>query len=147
MEQSVEWYLGMSLDELERHVILKAMNLLHQDINSVARVLGRSHRTIQNKLEQFKTEDEAKLAREHERLRRSQEYSDRARATPPQFRGEFYPDNPPTYDENGKVISGGDVFKPPFETTKKSEMPVHERSEIQEVLSEQTTVLREKRRR
>jgi hypothetical protein len=46
----VRWQIGMSLEDLEKQVILKALNIFQGNRSQVARSLKVAERTIYNKL-------------------------------------------------------------------------------------------------
>lgn len=56
----VEWYIGMSLKDLERKAIEKAMEYFGGNKTKVAASLDVSLRTIDNKISLYRKQDEDK---------------------------------------------------------------------------------------
>ncbi len=54
------WQPGITLEELEKRVILEAMKLYHGKRAQVADVLGIASRTLDYKLAKYKADDEAR---------------------------------------------------------------------------------------
>lgn len=58
----VHWQLGMTVDDVEELVIKKAMGTLGPCKTKVAKAIGVSVRTLDNKLAKYKLADELKIA-------------------------------------------------------------------------------------
>lgn len=56
MNNSVIWAPGVTLDQIERQIIFKALTHYRSKV-AAANALGRTVRTLDNKLEQYETED------------------------------------------------------------------------------------------
>lgn len=55
----VHWQPGMSLEEVEKDIILAALRFFQNNKTQVAQSLGLSIRTIDNKLEKYRKQEEA----------------------------------------------------------------------------------------
>jgi len=107
MNELITWQPGMTLDQLEREVILKALKYYKNNKTHTAEGLGIAIRTIDNKLEKYKQEDEAYA----ELLKKKEEKA------------------------NGFLqASRGIPVEPVTEPTKEHGVPVREQEKIQEVL-------------
>ena len=53
----IHWQPGVTLDEVERQVIMAAIRFFHGNKSATANSLGVSVRTIQNKLDRYEKED------------------------------------------------------------------------------------------
>lgn len=60
MSGDVIWTPGMTLEELEKFTIKKAMRYYNNNKTIVAQTLGIAIRTLDNRLEKYQQEDEAK---------------------------------------------------------------------------------------
>ncbi len=60
----INWYPGMTLEEVEKQVILKAFRFHNENKTHTAHALGVSVRTIQNKIEQYLGDKNANLQAE-----------------------------------------------------------------------------------
>lgn len=82
MNQSINWSPGVTLDMIEKQVIKKAFSFFRNNKTATAISLGISIRTLDNKLEIYKKEDEI-LEEETTALRkREQDFLRRARGIP-----------------------------------------------------------------
>lgn len=52
----INWQPGLTLDEIEKEVILKALNFYHGNKTRTAEALGIAIRTIDNKLARYRGE-------------------------------------------------------------------------------------------
>lgn len=57
----ITWQPGLTLEEMEKRVILEAIKLYHGKRAQVADVLGIAPRTLDYKLAKYKADDEAKV--------------------------------------------------------------------------------------
>lgn len=62
----INWQPGVTLEEMEKEVIMKALQFFHGNKTHTANALGISIRTIQNKLSQYAEQEEKKLAKKNE---------------------------------------------------------------------------------
>lgn len=125
----VHWNPGMTLDNLERVVILSAYEFYKNNKTQTAISLGICVRTLDNKLQRYIADDEERAQRADERKRESEEFLRRCR-----------------YGANANVSVNPHV-EPAEETTAEYEMPVLERQKVQDVLHDQVTNLGNKRSR
>lgn len=77
----VTWCPGMTLGDMERHVIEAAFRYHRSNKTATAAALGISVRTLDNKLEKYAEEEEAHKAAEAERAHQRAENLARARGT------------------------------------------------------------------
>jgi DNA-binding NtrC family response regulator len=61
----IHWQVGMTLEEVEKQVILKAMQIFNNNKTHVAQALGVSIRTIQNKMAKYTGESAEASAEDH----------------------------------------------------------------------------------
>lgn len=82
MDSHVIWSPGMSLEDIERQVIIAASSF-YRSKAATAAALGVSVKTIDNKFEKYKADDDAKAAAVEERRRASAEFIARQRGDAP----------------------------------------------------------------
>lgn len=89
----INWTPGMKLTTIEREVILRALEFYRGNKTRTAESLGIVVRTLDNKLEEYQKQDEARRIKAEERTKKEAEQLRRARglqaepATP--FTSEF----------------------------------------------------------
>lgn len=121
----ITWSPGVSLEEIERQVILKAFNHFNKNKTATAQSLGIAIRTLDNKLEKYeadgKREDAANVAYREERVK----FLARQRG------------NVQTNPQTGNDLLGpiaGFHMEPSPEAAAQSDMPVPKRDQVQKVL-------------
>lgn len=136
MSHNVFWSPGMTLDYMERSVIEAALNFYRGNKTMAAAALGISIRTIQNKLERYEVEDKQQHERREAARRKEEEFALRCRGA--NFT-QVYPHQPAI--PRSQPSPKSDAL-----STAEHEVSVPERDEVQEVLPEQVTNLRPKKR-
>jgi hypothetical protein len=129
VDNMISWSPGVTLDEIEKQVILKAYRHFRGNKTTTANALGIAIRTLDHKLEKYK-EDTDKQEKLDERAR-----SERA---------DFLARQRGTIERNQQT--GADVYRatpgvqmePASETCSESQMPMPKRPQVQKVLPEQT---------
>lgn len=86
----VQWYQGMTLDQIEKQVIKKSLALNGGNKTQTAIALGIAIRTLQNKLAEIDAEAVANEEAQVARLEESRKELERARG--------------PRYDQDGRAI-------------------------------------------
>lgn len=79
MSEEVVWTIGVSLDDMEKNVILTALRYFRGNKTLTANALGISIRTIDNKLSKYKMMAEEAKERRDDESRKTTEYMARAR--------------------------------------------------------------------
>lgn len=133
MNDFISWAPGITLEEVEKQVILKAMEFYRGNKSATARALGIAVRTIDNKLEKYENDGKVQADRDYERRVRQDIFLARQRG------------NLPTLHVSGATpghLSGahaGFRVEPTFETAAKSAVSVPQRPEVQAVLPQPTS--------
>lgn len=130
MQDSIMWSPGMTLDAVEKLVILKAFRFYRGVKTTTAQSLGISIRTLDAKLEKYQS-DENELERVDEQRR-----TDRDKFLARQ-RGVVL-----TSQETGASVLGSDAgvrVEPASQSISQSDMPVPKRREVQTVLPGQAS--------
>lgn len=73
------WQPGMTLETVEKEVILQAMRYFRGNKTATSTALGIAYKTLDNKLHQYKEDEQSQEKRLNERTARDQEYLNRAR--------------------------------------------------------------------
>lgn len=147
VNEQVMWSPGMSLESLEKHVILKAFRFYRGNKTTTAQALGISVRTLDNKLDKYtvdakesKTNDDDERAKREHWLLRS-----RGIATPNNAVGtaSAHPRlNAGNGTTEGERVPGSDARARVESAQGSSEKPnvsVSERKEVQGVLPKQAS--------
>jgi hypothetical protein len=125
MNEAINWSPGVTLEAVEKEIVLKAFRFYRGNKTATANSLGIAVRTLDNKLEKYEADGKAeKEAQENERTKR-EEFAKRCRGNV-QF-------NPAT----GTDILGplaGIHSQPATEIAAQSDMPMPKRKEVQGVL-------------
>ncbi len=119
MNTQVIWSPGVSLETMERNIIVKAYRFYKENKTAAAASLGICVRTLANKLEKY--EEEERVVRENAERQKEERKAFLARC-----RGQN---------------SAGVREQPAIEVAEKLEMPMPEREEVQIMLHEQVTTL------
>lgn len=134
--------IGMTLEYVEKLVILKSYGHFRNNKTATASSLGISIRTLDNKLDKYKSDDAAYAERQAEDARKRNELLIRARGNPPNNIGIPYSPNlqasaPPQLQSpsNASRVHMESIAN----ATAKPSVPLSERSEVQEVLPKLAT--------
>lgn len=147
--EQINWSPGVTLEDIEKQVVLKAFRFFGNNKTTTANALGIAIRTLDSKLEKYKEEIDSDKEREsHERIRR-EDFLKRSRG--------------PIRDANGAAIISGEkspgaraadhspdqrsYVEPASELSPQQSMPMHEQQKVQKVLHEQTPAMRNHKRR
>jgi len=140
MSDIITWSPGITLDQIERQVILKAFDHFRKNKTVTSNALGISIRTLDNKLDKYLEEDKVELERQNaERAKRSEQLA-RSRGNPPNNIGLIY--NPSTASQpsqasmqhNSSSSNAGVRMEPSRQSAQKHEMPMSEPTKVQTVL-------------
>lgn len=141
MEQQILWSPGMSLDALEKMVILKAFNFYRKNKTATAASLGIAIRTLDSKLERYEMEETVEKERQAELQRKRNEHLIKARGNPPNNIGVIYSPTDNVYrsakDAASYALSraiAGPRMESIANSSQEQEMPMPQREEIQTVL-------------
>lgn len=136
MDTSVLYTPGMSLDQLEKLAILRCYHFNQNNKTATAGSLGISIRTLDNKLARYKEDEDVYERSREDRAERSRRLLQEARGFAP-VQEEASPTKDVKTSESSYISaeSAENQYKP------QSELPVHEREEIQDVLPRQVTNL------
>lgn len=132
------WAPGVTLEAIEKQVILKAYQWFRGNATQTAIALGVSEKTIRNKLEQYEHEGRKQQEFEDRELAERQRQLNRAR-------GIAVAD--PEAGASVHGASSGVHAQPAVETRSQHSVPVSEPQKVQEVLSSKASAGREHRRR
>ncbi len=133
---------GMKLEDIEKMHILNTFKYCGGDRAKTAHCLGVSIRTIGNKLEQYKKEDEKEGKRLDEVKRQREEFQQRQRGIHP---AQFGQASSALRSFDLRPEEGG--FQSTTEVKSQSEMPLPERQEVQNVLPNEATNLHSQKSR
>lgn len=142
MSGEIIWSPGMSLDAIEKIVILKAYSFFKNNKTATSASLGIAIRTLDSKLDRYEQEQKLEEERQENEHARRTEFLARQRGNPPNNIGLPYSPIPALHG----AISG-----PRMEsiTNAASEhaMSLSKREEVQVVLSKQTPASNPKKNR
>lgn len=79
---NINWQPGMTLESVEKEVILQAFRYYRGNKTATANALGFAIRTLDMKLEKYGKDEESRKKAQDERDRREQEFIARARGIP-----------------------------------------------------------------
>jgi hypothetical protein len=138
---TIIWSPGMSLESVEKLIIQEAYRFFRFNKTATASSLGIAVRTLDNKLDQYQTQDEAEKERQDAMERKRLDMLDRARGNPPNNVGIPYSPGvtwPPAglqKQEPGVSSSTPGIrMESVVNATSKQAMPLSQRPEIQEML-------------
>lgn len=128
--------IGMKLEELEKLAILKAIGHFRGNKMTTANSLGIDRRTLDHRLEKYAAQDkEEQKRKDYEEIRRHEQLA-RARGNPPNNLGLIYPG----YSTDSRFLQNSGISnESSINFTPKSAMPLSERPQVQEVLSNHTS--------
>lgn len=132
MNGIIVWSPGVSLDGIEKQVILKAFEHYRKNKTATAGALGISIRTLDTKLDRYASEADAEKVRlEDSRAKREQQLA--------KHRGEVGNDFYAVPESNrgstaSRQVTAGVRMESPKNAPTKQAVPVPERGEVQEVL-------------
>lgn len=116
--EMIFWSPGVTIDEIERQVILKAYKFYQNNKTTTASALGIAIRTLDSRLEKYKSDDEQRDKQVTEQRAREADYQRRARGLP----------------STVSSASAGSRVESPTQASSESQVPVSQRQEVQKVL-------------
>lgn len=116
--EPISWSPGVTIDEIEKQVILKAYKFYQSNKTTTAAALGIAKRTLDAKLEKYKSDDEQQERAITEQRAREADYQRRARGLP---------------SEIPSTAPGPRVESAP-QASPESAVPVSQRPQVQEML-------------
>lgn len=124
MNGPIQWSPGVTLDMIEKQVILKAYSHFRQNKTATSIALGISIRTLDNKFEKYEQEEKEEREKDDARKRKREADLVRARGTPPA-----------QWDTAASPRSGTwDGMEPAKDPPAQSSVPLSKREEVQRVL-------------
>ncbi len=141
MTETIHWSPGITLDAVEKMVILKAYYFFKCNKTATSSSLGISIRTLDTKLEKYEYEAQQEKERLENERRKREEHLARARGHVPDNVGIIY-----SSQIQGINPASRPRMEPIVNTPKESTMPVLERKEVQKVLLKQTSEIHSKRK-
>lgn len=144
MPENINWSPGVTLDAIEKMVILKALYHFKYNKTVTASSLGIAIRTLDNKLEKYEYEKIVEEERQANALRQRTDFLAKQRGNPPNNIGvPFSPGSQPPQiadlQRHFSNPSSGPRMESFANASEKSPMPVQERSEVQTVLSKSSS--------
>ncbi len=142
MNQHINWSPGVTLEAIEKQVILRAFSFYHGNKTTTSQSLGISIRTLDAKLEKYDLESKEEEKAENERRRKNEEFGRRQRGEggyyTPTASGDPQPPKlaAPTAkrSEDGDSAAAGPRVESAQGATAKPAVPLPERSKVQTVL-------------
>lgn len=140
MPENINWSPGVTLDAIEKMVIMKALYHFKYNKTVTASSLGIAIRTLDNKLEKYEFEKIQEEERQANALRQRTEFLAKQRGNPPNNIGVPYSpgSHPPQIADLQRHFSNataGPRMESFTNASEKSSVPMQERSEVQTVLS------------
>lgn len=146
MDQQILWSPGMSLDALEKMVIIKAFNFYKKNKTATANSLGIAIRTLESKIERYDMEAAVEKERQLDAESRRKEQLIRARGNPPNNVGVIYSPSDNLYKSSKDAASfalsrttTGSRMESITNSSSEQEMSMPQREEIQTVLPKQSS--------
>lgn len=128
------WSVGMTLDSIEKMIILKAYSFFRHNKTQTAASLGISPRTLDNKLERYESELDSESERQANELRKRTAFLIKQRGNPPNNQG--VPFTPTAALPGSHVGARMESFA---NAPEKPTLPVSERTQVQAMLSKNVT--------
>ena len=126
--EMILWSPGVTLEAIEKQVILKTISHFRGNLSATANSLGVSVRTVRNKVEKYQMDAKVEEERHAEQQRRKREQLERQKwGVDGRLVGTQNIPPPPGPDAGVRVES-------PVKVAAQPAMPVPERKEVQKVL-------------
>lgn len=149
MEREIQWAPGVTLDAIEKQVILMAFRFYRGNKTATSNALGIAIRTLDNKLDRYMAENLADIERQNRERKDRTEFLKRQRGGHPATdigNGETpATDSTPAGADVPKNHTGFRV-EPTHKAPEKHAVPVSQRKEVQDVLPADATASGAKRR-
>jgi hypothetical protein len=143
MNDYIMWSPGVTLEQVEKQVILKALTYFKFNKTSTAQALGIAIRTLDARIEKYDMEDKDAKRREEERKRANEHFLARQRGQVPPAPAPT-PASKPEQAKSEETVGGARLESTQGSTTEQP-VPVSERKEVQKVLPEQAARNRNQR--
>lgn len=129
MDSQIIWSPGMTLESVEKQVILMAYRVFKGNKTQTAQALGISVRTLDKKLADYKVDSDKEQKREEHEQQERAAYLKRARGS---YTGYNAEESSPNAATNHAHESGSGLhMEPAANTPEKPTVPVSERKEVQ----------------
>lgn len=142
MSGQILWSPGISLDAMEKMIIIEAYRFFRSNKTATASALGISVRTLDNKLEKYEQEQVEEKERYENEVRRRQEFLLRQRGNPPNNIGIPYTPTAPHVSgalqaKSSAHAHAGVHLESIANASEKPAVSLPERTEVQKVLPKQ----------
>jgi hypothetical protein len=144
--EPIQWSPGMSLESLEKTVILKAYNFYKKNKTATANSLGIAIRTLDSKLEKYELDELVEKERQDKLEQQRKENLIRARGNPPNNIGVIYSPNSNVFSSAKDAAShalsralAGPRMESIANSAAQQAVSMSERQEVQTVLSRNTS--------
>jgi hypothetical protein len=128
------WSPGITLESIEKQVILIAFRFFRGNKTQTAQALGIAIRTLDAKLEQYQQDGKHSERLQNELRARHASLADRQRGTPDLIKGGLKPISPEVVFNGGLQPKQGDGVESVKVSIPKLDMPVQVGEKVQEVL-------------
>jgi hypothetical protein len=133
MNPNFNWTPGMKLEMIEKWAILQAFRFYRGNKTSTAQALGIAIRTLDNKLDKYKEDDELLKVVDDERRQEREDFALRQRGITRNQQGcAVFPQN----QANGNGASSGLRMESFANASEEHSMPMPKRKEVQGLPSE-----------
>ena len=133
MTESIQWSPGVSLEEIEKQVILKAFAHYRRNKTVTSNALGIAIRTLDHKLEKYEYDKLEQDKKDAEYRARREEFLIKSRGNPPNNIGAIY-------STSGHIESQGGVrMESVVNSSSQHAVSMPERKEVQGMLPESTS--------
>lgn len=137
MNDHILWSPGLTLEAIEKMVILKALTHFRYNKTVTAQALGIAIRTLDNKLDKYDHDKKVEEQRDADTKRKREDFAIRERGNPPNNLGiPFSPAFSPTVMQESVTRTRMESFA---NSSPKHEMSLQEQSEVQAVLPSKTS--------
>jgi hypothetical protein len=142
MDSVIQWSPGLSLDAVEKLVILKAYSFFKKNKTATSQSLGISIRTLDSKLERYEQEDKIEKERQENEQAKRTEFLIKQRGNPPNHLGMPYSPIPQVQNPFAGVRMESII-----NTAQEHEMSMQKREEVQTLLPKQSASSHSKKNR
>lgn len=134
VNETIQWSPGVTLEMIEKQVVLKAFQFFRGRKTETANALGISIRTLEAKLNEYKTDDEVWKVKEKNAAAQRELFLARQRgAKTPNYIEGFEP-NGPSSEAVGDSAVAGVRMESIANASAQSDMPMPKRAQVQDML-------------
>lgn len=144
MNEMIVWSPGVTLEGIEKQVILKAFRFYRGNKTVTAQSLGISIRTLESRMEKYEQDGIAQKRAEEARRKFEEDFLVRQRGPYQNYNGTQDQQEAQRAEAISSAASGVRV-ESPLEPSSKQSVPVQERKEVQKVLQGPATKSRSAR--